>query len=249
LRRPVITGNWKMYKTQAETIAFFQAFRPLVATSRHCDIIVSPPFTALAAALEAARDTAIGIAAQNVHWEREGAFTGEVSAQMLLELGCRGVIIGHSERRQYFAETDESVNRKTKTALEAGLTPVVCIGETLSEREGDRTHSVLKRQFEDGLAALTGAQFSRILIAYEPVWAIGTGRTATPELAADAHRYIRELAASRFTSELASRLRILYGGSVKPGNIGDLMAQVDIDGALVGGASLDPQSFAKIVNF
>ena len=249
MRRPVIAGNWKMYKTQAETFTFFQAFRPLVATSQHCDIIVSPPFTALAAALEAARDTAIGIAAQNVHWEREGAFTGEVSAQMLLELGCRGVIIGHSERRQYFAETDESVNRKTKAALEAGLTPVVCIGETLSEREGDRTLSVLKRQFEEGVASLTAAQFSRILIAYEPVWAIGTGRTATPELAADAHRYIRELAASRFTSELASRLRILYGGSVKPGNISDLMAQVDIDGALVGGASLDPQSFAKIVNF
>ena len=249
MRRPVITGNWKMYKTQAETVAFFQAFRPLVAASQHCDIIVSPPFTALAVAVEAARGTAIGIAAQNVHWEREGAFTGEVSPQMLLELGCRGVIIGHSERRQYFAETDESVNRKTKAALEAGLAPIVCIGETLSEREADRTHSVLKRQFEDGLAALTGAQFSRILVAYEPVWAIGTGRTATPELAADTHGYIRELAASQFTSELASRLRILYGGSVKPGNISDLMAQLDIDGALVGGASLDPQSFAKIVNF
>ncbi|MGA3294958.1 MAG: triose-phosphate isomerase [Candidatus Acidiferrales bacterium] len=249
MRRPVIAGNWKMYKTGAETRAFFEAFQPLVAASKHCDIVVAPPFTALSAAVEAARGSAIRIAAQNLHWEREGAFTGEISARMLVEAGCRSVIIGHSERRQYFGETDESVNRKTKAALEADLTPIVCVGETLSEREGNLTETVLKRQFEKGFAALTGAQFSRILIAYEPVWAIGTGRTATPEMAADAHRYIRDLAANQFTPEQASALRILYGGSVKPDNIKGLMAQEGIDGALVGGASLDPKSFAAIVNF
>jgi len=249
LRRPVIAGNWKMYKTAAETRAFFQAFLPLVASTKHCDIIVASPFTDLAAAVESVRGSSIEIAAQNLHWEREGAFTGEISARMLVESGCRVVIIGHSERRQFFGETDESVHRKTKAALEAGLTPIVCVGELLSEREGNLTQAVLKRQFEGGLAALTPAEFSRILIAYEPVWAIGTGRTATPEIAAEAHGYLRSLAAERFTSELASALRILYGGSVKPENIKGLMAQDEIDGALVGGASLDPKSFAAIVNF
>lgn len=238
-----------MYKTQAETRAFFEAFRPLVARSRHCDIVVAPPYTSLIAAAEAARGSAIMIAAQNVHGRPDGAFTGEISARMLVEAGCSGVIIGHSERRQYFNDTDETVHRKTKTALEAGLTPIVCVGEILSEREGNLTESVLKRQFEGGLGALTRAEFSRILLAYEPVWAIGTGRTATPEIAAGAHRYLRELAAARFSFEEASALRILYGGSVKPENIKGLMAQVEIDGALVGGASLDPQSFASIVNF
>jgi triosephosphate isomerase (TIM) len=249
LRRPVIAGNWKMYKTSAETRAFFEAFLPLVSASTHCDIVVAPPFTAIAAAVGAARGSAIGIAAQNLHWEREGAFTGEISARMLVDAGCRGVIIGHSERRQYFGETDEWVHRKTKAALEAGLTPIVCVGETLSEREGNLTDAVLKRQFDKGLGALTPAEFSRILIAYEPVWAIGTGRTATPEMAADAHRHVRNLAAAQFTPEQASALRILYGGSVKPDNVKGLMAQDGIDGALVGGASLDPKSFAAIVNF
>lgn len=238
-----------MFKTQAETRAYFEAFKPLVAAANHCEIIIAPPFTALAAAVESTRGTSISIAAQTAHWEREGAFTGAVSMGMLVETGCRGVIIGHSECRQYFGETDESVNRRVKAALESGLTPIVCVGELLAEREADLTHAVLKRQFEGGLASLTGADFSRILLAYEPVWAIGTGRTATPEIAADAHRFLRELAAARFTPERASALRILYGGSVKPDNIRGLMAQVEIDGALVGGASLDPQSFAAIVNF
>ena len=238
-----------MFKTQAETRAFFEAFAPLVAASQHCDIVVAPPFTALAAAVEAAQGTAIAIAAQDVHWEKEGAFTSAISTRMLVEAGCRAVIIGHSERRQYFGDTDESVHRKTKAALEAGLTPIVCVGESLGEREGNLTHAVLKRQFEGGLGALTGSEFSRILLAYEPVWAIGTGRTATPEIAADTHRYLRELAAQQFTPERASALRILYGGSVKPDNIRGLMAQVEIDGALVGGASLDAKSFAAIVNF
>jgi triosephosphate isomerase len=238
-----------MFKTQAETRAFFEAFRPLMGTVTYCDIIVAPPFTALAAAVEAARGSAVTIAAQNAHWETQGAFTGEVSMRMLVEAGCRGVIIGHSERRQFFGDTDEWVNRKVQAALLAGLTPIVCVGESLAERESNLTHAVLKRQFEGGLAALTGADFSRILLAYEPVWAIGTGRTATPEMAADAHRYLRELAATHFTPERATALRILYGGSVKPDNIRGLMAQVEIDGALVGGASLEPQSFAAIVNF
>jgi len=249
LRRPVIAGNWKMFKTQAETRAFFEAFTPLVAAAGHCDVVIAPPFTALAAAVEGASGSTITIAAQNAHWETQGAFTGEVSMRMLVEAGCRGVIIGHSERRQFFGDTDEWVNRKVQAALAAGLTPIVCVGESLAEREANLTHAVLKRQFEGSLAALTGVDFSRILLAYEPVWAIGTGRTATPDMAADAHRYLRELAAARFTAERASALRILYGGSVKPDNIRGLMAQVEIDGALVGGASLEPQSFAAIVNF
>jgi triosephosphate isomerase (TIM) len=249
MRRPVIAGNWKMYKTQAETRAFFDGFKPLVPNATHCEIVIAPPFTSLTAAVESARGSAISIAAQNCDWHAEGAYTGEISTRMIVDTGSRGVIVGHSERRQYFGETDESVNRKVKAALEAGLTPIVCIGESLAEREANLTQAVLKRQFEGGLAALTGAEFSRILLAYEPVWAIGTGRTATPEIASDAHRFIRELADARFTSERASALRILYGGSVKPDNIRGLMAQVEIDGALVGGASLDPQSFASIVNF
>jgi len=238
-----------MYKTQAETRAFFQAFKPLVANSKQCDVVVAPPFTALVTAVEAAKGTGIAIAAQNVHGRPEGAFTGEISARMLVEAGCTGVIIGHSERRQYFNDTDQTVHLKTKAALEAGLAPIVCVGENLSERESGHTQAILKRQFEGGLGALTPEEFSRILIAYEPVWAIGTGRTATPELASEAHRFLRELAASRFTFEAASALRILYGGSVKPENIQGLMAQPELDGALVGGASLDPKSFAAIVDY
>ena len=249
MRRPVIAGNWKMYKNQAETRAFFQAFLPLIAASRHCEIIVAPPFTALGVAVDATRGSAVGVAGQNIHWEREGPFTGEISAPMLVEAGCRGVIVGHSERRQYFGETDDSVNRKLRAALDSGLTPIVCIGETLAEREGNHTRSVLQRQFSGGFASLTPQEFSRILLAYEPVWAIGTGLTATPEIAGEAHAHIRELAAVLFTSEVASELRILYGGSVKPDNIKGLMLQTDIDGALVGGASLDPKSFAAIVNY
>lgn len=249
MRRPVIAGNWKMFKTQAETRAFFDAFTGLVAQSSHCDIVVCPPFTALAAAVGCARGTPIQIGAQNMHWEGKGAFTGEIAPQMIVEVGCSHVIIGHSERRQFFGETDETVNKRVKAALEAKLTPIVCVGELLAEREASQTEAVLKKQFTGGLAALTGEQFSRIIIAYEPVWAIGTGRTATPEMAADAHRYLRGLAAAQFTPERAGGLRILYGGSVKPDNIKGLMAQVEIDGALVGGASLDAQSFASIVNF
>jgi triosephosphate isomerase len=249
MRRPVIAGNWKMYKTQAETRAYFAALAPLVAASTHCDIIIAPPFTSLAAAVESAKGTAVSIAAQNMYWEAEGAFTGEVSAGMLVETGCRAVIVAHSERRQFFGETDEHANKKVKVALAAGLTPILCVGETLAEREGRRTEEVLDRQFRGGTAALTGAEFSRIILAYEPVWAIGTGRTATPEMAADAHRFLRQQAAAVFAPERAAALRILYGGSVKPDNCKGLMAQMEIDGALVGGASLKAEAFASIVNF
>ena len=248
-RRPVIAGNWKMFKTLAETRAFFTAFLPLVKDCRQCDIVIAPPFTAIAAAAEAAKGSNVGIGGQNVSWAKEGALTGEISAPMLAEAGCRYVIIGHSERRQHFHETDDNVARKTLASLEAGLTPIVCVGETQEERDNGLQEQVLQRQFSGGPGALTPADFSRILIAYEPVWAIGTGRVATPEIAAAAHRFLRQCAAVRFSAGHASALRILYGGSVKPDNIQGLMAQEELDGALVGGASLDAKSFAVIVNF
>jgi triosephosphate isomerase (TIM) len=249
MRRPVIAGNWKMFKTVAETRAFFTAFKPLVASTTHCDIVVAPTFTSLAAAAEAASGSNIAISAQNMHQEKQGAFTGEIAASMLVEAGCRYVILGHSERRHIFGETDAMIAKKTVAALDAGLIPIVCVGETLDERNGNQTESVLATQCAGGLGALTDEQFSRILLAYEPVWAIGTGRTATPEMAGDAHRFLRSHLASRFTSDRAADLRILYGGSVKPDNIRGLMAQLEIDGALVGGASLEAASFASIVNF
>jgi triosephosphate isomerase len=249
MRRRVIAGNWKMYKTLAETRTFFTAFAPLVATTKHCDIVIAPPFTAISTAVEAAKHSSIAIAGQNVHWEKEGAFTGEISPNMLVEAGCRYVIIGHSERRQFFGETDETVAKKTKAAIAAGLTPIVCVGELLAHREANQTHQICRSQFTGGVAALTPEEFSRILVAYEPVWAIGTGLTATPEIAAEVHRFLRQCAADRFSSAHASALRILYGGSVKPDNIKGLMAQEELDGALVGGASLDAKSFASIVNF
>jgi triosephosphate isomerase len=236
-----------MYKTVADTRAFFAAFSPLVADANYCDIVVAPPFTAILAAVESAKNTKISVAGQNVYWEKEGAFTGEVSPTMLREAGCRYVIIGHSDRRQIFGETDEMVAKKTKAALAAGLTPIVCVGETLAEREAGHTERICEAQLSNGPGALTAEEFSRILMAYEPVWAIGTGRTATPEIAAASHRYLRQCVAKRFSPEQAAALRILYGGSVKPDNIQGLMAQVELDGALVGGASLDAKSFAAIV--
>jgi len=249
MRKPVIAGNWKMYKTPAETAAFLRELIPLVTPPAHPEIVICPPFVDLAAAVDAARGTKIEIGAQDLFWLKEGAYTGEVSAPMLAAAGCKWVIVGHSERRQYFGETDESVLKKTTAALDAGLTPIVCVGERLEEREGALTEHVLARQFGGGLSGLTPEQFTRVVIAYEPVWAIGTGRTATPEIAAEAHRFLRGRISERFGAEAAGSCRILYGGSVKPDNIHGLMAQEDIDGALVGGASLDPASFAAIVNF
>jgi triosephosphate isomerase len=246
-RRRVIAGNWKMYKNQADTRAFFAAFKPLVAGVSDCDVVVAPPFTNIPAAVEAIKGTAVGISGQDLFWEKEGAFTGQISAGMLVEAGCRYSIIGHSERRQFFGETDETVLKKTKAALAAGLTPIVCIGEILADREAGNTEKVIEAQFRGSVGALTPEEFSRILIAYEPVWAIGTGRTATPEIAAAVHEFVRQCAGKQFSAGHASALRILYGGSVKPDNMQGLMAQDELDGALVGGASLDPKSFASLV--
>lgn len=249
MRQPVIAGNWKMYKTIAETSQFVKELANKVANVTHCEIIVAPPFTALRAASEAARGSRIRIAAQDFHWDKEGAHTGDVSAAMLLDAGATHVIIGHSERRHDHGETDEQVNRKVKAALASGLTSIVCVGETLAEREAAQTESVLSRQFDRGFSGLTASDFSRMMVAYEPVWAIGTGRTATPEMAAESHRFFRGLALKAFGEVVASDLRILYGGSVKPANIAGLMAQDEIDGALVGGASLQLDSFTAIVNY
>ena len=248
-RKPVIAGNWKMYKTIAETQAFFDQIAPLVLEVRHCEMVIAAPFTALRRAVELGEKLGIGISAQDLYWEKEGAFTGQVSAAMLREAGCRFTLIGHSERRQLFGETDLSVSRKLKAALAVDLQPIVCVGETLAEREAEQTEAVLKRQLTAGLAGLTEADFSPIIIAYEPVWAIGTGRTATPEIAQQAHAFIRTQLAGVVSPGAAERCRILYGGSVKPENIAGLMAQPDVDGALVGGASLDPRSFAAIVRY
>jgi triosephosphate isomerase (TIM) len=249
----MMAGNWKMYKTPDETHAFFEAFKPLVGgvsgEAAHCDIVVCPPFPNLHAAVKETEDTNIAIGAQNLYWGREGAVTGEVSGHMLQAIGCRYVIIAHSERRQYFGETEPDVVRKVQAALEYGLTPIVCVGERLEEREGNLTEEVLGEQFDGGIAALTPDQFAKIVIAYEPVWAIGTGKTATPELAAAAHRFIRAKVSEKFGETLAAAVRILYGGSVKPDNVKKLMAEEEIDGALVGGASLDPASFASIVKY
>jgi triosephosphate isomerase (TIM) len=244
-----MAGNWKMYKTSAETTQFFEKFRPLVANSSHCEIVICPPFTDLAAAVAAVKGTAIRIGAQNIAWAKEGAFTGEVCGSMIVDTGATHAIVGHSERRQYFGETDETVLKRTQAALEFGLTPIVCVGERLEERESGRTEAVLTQQFLKGIAPLEPAQFAKIVIAYEPVWAIGTGKTATPDIAADAHRVIRAQVREKFGKDAADAVRILYGGSVKPDNARALMAQTEIDGVLVGGASLDPAGFASIVNF
>jgi triosephosphate isomerase len=249
MRRPVIAGNWKMHKTIGETVDFIETFRASAAKVDHCDILVAPPFTALRAAADSAKGSNIGVAAQDVHWAREGAHTGDVSAAMLVDAGCSHVIIGHSERRQHHGETDEQVNRKLKAAIASGLIAVVCVGELLAEREAGSTQEILSRQFQGGLAGLTAPELSRMMMAYEPVWAIGTGRTATPEIAAETHYFLRELARNRFGERESRELRILYGGSVKPDNIAGLMAQKEIDGVLVGGASLDVKSFSAIVNY
>jgi triosephosphate isomerase len=249
LRKPLMAGNWKMYKTSAETQDFFEAFKPMVADATHCDIVICPPFPSLAAAVEQARGSNIEVGAQNLYWGREGAVTGEVSGYMLQAAGCKYVIVGHSERRQYFGEKEPDVVRKTRAALDYGLTPIVCIGERLEDRESNITESVLAAQFDGGLAPLTPEEFAKVVIAYEPVWAIGTGKTATPAIAADVHRFIRSGVALKFGDAQAAATRILYGGSVKPDNVKSLMAEEDIDGALVGGASLDPKSFAAIVRY
>ena len=249
MRKKLIAANWKMYKTPDQTSAFFREFLPMVAGHDRDEIAVFPPFIDLPAAAEAVKGSNIAIGGQDLYWEKEGAFTGEISPAMLLALGCTHVIIGHSERRQYFGETDDTVNLKLKAALEAGLTPIVCVGEVLEEREAGLTDDVLRRQCVRAFHKLSGKKAAKLVIAYEPVWAIGTGRTATPQLASQAHGLIRSEVGKALGEELARKIRLLYGGSVKPENAKALMAEEEIDGALVGGASLDPKSFTEIVKY
>jgi triosephosphate isomerase len=244
-----MAANWKMNKTPDQTRDFFRDFLPLVAGLTRDEIAVCPPYTSAAAAIEAAQGSSVAIGVQNVHWKADGAYTGEISAAMLLSLGVTHVIVGHSERRQYFGETDDTVNLRLKTALEAGLTAICCVGEVLEEREAGLCDDVLRRQCVRAFHAISAKKAAKLVVAYEPVWAIGTGKTATPEIAADAHAVIRREAAEVFGEEFAAQLRILYGGSVKPDNAAVLMAQEEIDGALVGGASLDAKSFAGIVKY
>jgi len=248
MRTPFIAGNWKMFKTVAETVRYVKEFRGLVKDVQDVEIVIAPPFTALHAAAEAARNSNVGVAAQNLHWEREGAFTGEISAAMIAESGAAYVIVGHSERRTLFGETDASVNRKIAAAFAGGLMPIVCIGETLDQRERQETFTVLDRQIRDGLDGVTSDRLVRLVIAYEPVWAIGTGRNATPAQAAEAHGHIRKRLQQWFGAEPSELCRIVYGGSVKPENIRDLASQPNVDGALVGGASLDVRAFFDIVS-
>lgn len=249
MRTPVIAGNWKLYKTKNEALALIEELAPLVKGVTNVEVIVAPVFTVLPWLVGALSGTAISLAAQDVFWEEEGAYTGEVSPRMLLDAGASHVIIGHSERRQYFGETEETVNKKVKAALKGALVPIVCIGETLAAREAGETFQVLERQLKGGLEGLTATQFAPVIIAYEPVWAIGTGKTATDQQAQEAHAFIRGVLAELYGQATADKTRVLYGGSVKPENIKGLMACPDIDGALVGGASLKGTSFASLVRY
>jgi triosephosphate isomerase len=248
-RKKLIAANWKMYKNPSHTKDFFHNFLPLVSDHNRDEIVICPPYVDLHAAIESVKGSKIVVGAQNVYWKDEGAFTGEVSSPMLAAIGCSHVIIGHSERRQYFGETDDTVNLKLKAALEHALTPIVCVGEVLEEREAGLTEDVLRRQCMRAFSSISAKKAAKLVVAYEPVWAIGTGKTATPEMASDAHVLIRSEAAKAFGDEFGASLRILYGGSVKPENATALMSQEEIDGALVGGASLDAKSFAAIVKY
>ncbi|MEP6819544.1 MAG: triose-phosphate isomerase [bacterium] len=250
MRKPVIAGNWKMYKLLADAVDTALALKPLVANANHCEVVIAPVFTALKTVADRLEGSNIAVAGQNCSTEtEEGAHTGEVLASMLHDAGARYVIIGHSERRQFYSETDTMVNKKCRAALAANLNPILCVGERLEQREAGLAERVVNGQLSGGLSGLTASDLDRIIIAYEPVWAIGTGRTATPEQAQEMHAFIRRVFADRYSDQAANELRILYGGSVKPDNIAGLMSQTDIDGALVGGASLQAESFAKIVNY
>jgi triosephosphate isomerase len=247
MRTPFIAANWKMYKTVSEAVVFAKELRADVKDVADVEIVIAPPFTAIHAVAEALRNSNIGVAAQNMYWEREGAFTGEVSAGMIKEAGAEYVIIGHSERRRLFGETDAFVNRKLVAAYAAGLWPIMCVGETLDERERNETHAVLDHQLKFGLDGMSGEQIGDLVIAYEPVWAIGTGKTATASQAQEAHHHIRGRLRQWFGADAAERCHVIYGGSVKPDNIAELMREPDVDGGLVGGASLNVRSFADIV--
>ena len=246
-RKVIVAGNWKMNKTASEGAALVEALKPLVADVTDAEVVVCPPFTTLSAVVEAAKNSNIKVGAQNVHWAESGAFTGEISAAMLKETGVEYVIIGHSERRQYFGETDATVNARLQAALKAGLKPIVCIGETLEERESNRTEAVLGTQLREGLKGLDAATAATLVLAYEPVWAIGTGKTATPEMAQETHAFIRATLNAMFGADAAGKIRIQYGGSMKPENAEALVGQNDIDGGLIGGAALKADSFANLV--
>ena len=250
MRKPVIAGNWKMYKLLGEAVDTALALKPLVANVNHCEIVIAPVFTAIKTVADRIEGSNIKVAGQNCAVQNDfGAHTGEMAPAMLKDVGCSHVIVGHSERRQFYCDTNSSVNQKAKAALAAGLTAIVCVGETLDQRESGYAENVVKGQLTGGLEGLTVADMERIIIAYEPVWAIGTGKTATPEQAQDMHAYLRRVVVETHGEEVANNVRILYGGSVKPDNIATLMSQPDVDGALVGGASLEAESFSQIVNF
>ena len=250
MRKPVIAGNWKMYKLLAESVRTAVELKPLVANANHCEVVIAPVFTAVKSVADRLEGSNVKVAGQDCSTETaHGAHTGEVAADMLRDAGASHVIVGHSERRLYYHETDDFVNRKALAGLSAGLTVILCVGETLEQRDGGIAERVVKGQVEGGLRDLTASDLDRIIIAYEPVWAIGTGRTATPAQAQEMHAFVRRVFAGRFSQEAAAALRILYGGSVKPDNIAGLMKQPDVDGALVGGASLEAESFARIVNY
>ncbi len=248
-RKPLIAGNWKMYKTCSEAVKTSEELVKLVSDVKDVEVMIAPPFTALSSVSDVIRNSMVSLGAQNIFWENEGAYTGEISPIMLVSAGCRYVIIGHSERRQYFGETDETVNKKIKAAIKADLIPILCVGETEKERESEKTFSVLDKQVKNSLKGFSSIDLEQLVIAYEPVWAIGTGKTATKEQAQEVHKYLRSLTEKNFGFSLAKSLRILYGGSVKPENIAELMNMPDVDGALVGGASLKAEIFSKIIHF
>lgn len=249
MRKPIIAGNWKMHKTVDEAVAMVKELAPMVADVKDVDIVVCPTFTSLYSVNQSVQNTNIAVGAQNIFWEEKGAFTGEIAPNMLKDMGCKYVLIGHSERRQYFGETDETVNKRTKAAIKHKLTPIVCVGETLAERESNQTEIVVKAQVVNGLEGLSADETANLVIAYEPVWAIGTGRTASADDANSVCAFIRTTIAQIKGQEAAAKVRIQYGGSVKPDNVKELMAKSDIDGALVGGASLEAKSFSQLVKF
>ncbi len=249
MRKPIAAGNWKMFKTAKEASKMISELKELVKGVSDREVVICPPFTALESAVNAAKGSNVKIGAQNLYWEEKGAFTGEIAPGMIKDLGCEYVIIGHSERRQYFGETDATVNKRTFSALKAGLKPIICVGETLQERESEKTFSVIETQIKGGLKGLSEEQMKDCVIAYEPVWAIGTGKTASKEQAQEVHAFIRKLLSDLFGKDTSDAARILYGGSVKPDNVKDLMSQPDIDGGLVGGASLEAEPFSKIVKY
>jgi triosephosphate isomerase (TIM) len=247
MRTPIIAGNWKMNRTPSEAAALARNLRQKISSIRFAEVVIAPTFVCLPAVAQVIDDCPIRLAAQNVFWESHGAFTGEVSASMLKDIGCRYVILGHSERRQYFQETDEAVSKRARATLDHGMAPILCIGETLQERESNQTLDILKKQLLGGLTQVADDEASRLVIAYEPVWAIGTGRTASPQQAQDAHAFIRKTLSERFSPDAAQAIRLQYGGSVNAKNAQELLSQPDIDGALVGGASLDPDAFLTII--